>query len=77
MTALEALAWTVPPSLAAVACAWAFVIDRKDRAWIVELQDRIKDLEVSTGLLHDGARAQEAEQKRLTEQVSLLADRYR
>lgn len=77
MTALEALAWTLPPSAAA---AWCFWLDRNAaEARKLALQDQ-QLLEVVADTQRDHSKAlrdTEAELKRQAEQISLLADRYR
>ena len=84
MTALEALCWTLPPSLAAVSCFRLLMFEWRDRrlsgdelARIAKLEDAQDATAAVITRLQDKQDAHAAELRRQAEQVSLLADRYR
>ena len=77
MTPLEALAWTLPPSLALVVCCRLVLEALRQRALNAEDARLLGATSTATDA-HDVQLARhEAELHRLGEQVSLLADRYR
>lgn len=84
MNALEALAWTLPPSLACVTCCRLLLRALLTRKLTDEQVKRIDALEERVGVhdqdhdTHsDSVERIDTELKRVNEQLSQLADRYR
>jgi hypothetical protein len=84
MTPLMMLALTVPPSIAFVLERWMRGREVMEQTFtkiqgerITQVAELGRDNNIAIGVQIDKMRAAEAELKRLAEQVSLLADRYR